>query len=194
MSEASSYPTSYMMTFEEYDALPESMVGEYIDGEFRLAPNPTLGHQEGAHYLTAVLRRICRPPERVSAAWSWKPAKDEFHPDVMMVPEAPDEKRFVGTPLLCIEILSSNRSDDLVGKRAKYAAAGLRDYWVVDRRDRRLIRFELHGCMLTEVDGYEPAGVAVSVYDEPRLEGPGVAEIPFANRMAAIDLDYLFAL
>ena len=35
-------------------------------------------------------------------------------------------------PLLCVEILSSNRANDYVTKMAKYAEAGLEHYWILD--------------------------------------------------------------
>lgn len=58
----------------------------------------------------------------------------EFSPDLMVVAVADVDSdiRFTGTPLLCVEILSSNRANDYVTKMAKYAEAGLDHYWIVD--------------------------------------------------------------
>lgn len=61
-----------------------------------------------------------------------KPGEDEYAPDVLVVPPTDEDIRFTGTPLLAVEILSTNRSHDLVLKASKYAAAGLPRYWVVD--------------------------------------------------------------
>ena len=40
--------------------------------------------------------------------------------------------RFTGIPVLCVEVLSSNRATDLVVKTTRYAALGVDHYWVVD--------------------------------------------------------------
>ncbi|HSJ35685.1 MAG TPA: Uma2 family endonuclease [Acidimicrobiia bacterium] len=57
--------------------------------------------------------------------------------------ETDDEARFTGTPHLCIEVLSTDRGADLVRKFARYAAAGLPRYWVIDLDIPEIIVFEL---------------------------------------------------
>jgi Uma2 family endonuclease len=52
--------------------------------------------------------------------------------------------------VLCVEVTSGNRAYDLVTKRAKYAAAGLTDYWVADRRDQALRCHRLRDGVLVE--------------------------------------------
>ena len=44
-----------------------------------------------------------------------------------------------------IEVLSTNRTDDLVRKSTEYLAAGARQYWIVAPRDRVVEVFELSG-------------------------------------------------
>ena len=44
---------------------------------------------------------------------------------------------------MVIEVLSTNRTDDLVRKSTEYLGAGVRQYWIVDPRDRVLDVFEL---------------------------------------------------
>ena len=79
-----------------------------------------------------------------------------------------------GAPDLVVEILSSDRSHDLVYKRRVYAEAGVREYWVVDPRDDTVMVLELQG------SGYVERGV-LGVGDTlttPLL--PGLA-IPLAD-------------
>ena len=63
---------------------------------------------------------------------SWKAGRDEFVPDVMVYPATEETVRFTGTPVLCVEVLSSNRTTNTVVKSTKYAARGVEHYWIVD--------------------------------------------------------------
>ena len=49
-----------------------------------------------------------------------------------------------------MEILSSDRSHDLVYKRRVYAEAGVREYWVVDPRSDTVTLLELRGGQYAE--------------------------------------------
>lgn len=50
-----------------------------------------------------------------------------------------------GPPDFAVEILSpSNRSNDLVRKKRIYAERGVREYWIVDGDNERVLRFHLH--------------------------------------------------
>jgi Uma2 family endonuclease len=100
-------------------------------------------------------------------------APDEFVPDVMVHPQTDEDLRFTGLPALVVEVLSSNRGDDLVRKTVKYATVGLPHYWIVDPRDRVLDAYEL-------VDGaYELRA---------RLTDDESGDVPFGIATAHIDL------
>ena len=63
-------------------------------------------------------------------------------PDILVVCERDQviARRIEGAPDLVIEILSpSTRRKDLHIKAGKYARAGVRELWLVDPRDRRVI-------------------------------------------------------
>ena len=75
------------------------------------------------------------PPEyEALESWAWRTGGSEFSPDLMVVAVADidSDVRFTKVPLLCVEILSSNRANDYVTKMAKYAEAGLDHYWILD--------------------------------------------------------------
>lgn len=144
------------MSWETYDSLDfdESLRGaEYVNGALLLPPGaPDLGHHDAIDYLRDQLRPTLAAGERTTSGFAWKPEgiNAEYIPDVMVFVADEDRRRFVGQPLLCVEVTSGNRSRDLVEKRNYYAAAGLPDYWIVDRKDKALRCHELRGGVLVE--------------------------------------------
>lgn len=166
------------MSWEEFLALGEDPRAEYVDGRVVVTPSPSRQHQVVVHRLTAVLIGAVPEGLAVTAGWSWKPAADEFIPDVMVHPATREALRFTGTPVLLIEVLSTNRADDLVVKTGKYASLGVRHYWVADPAEPSLSAFELTS-----------AGVYAR---RAHLTAGAVAELPLGSGSVGIDVDALF--
>jgi Uma2 family endonuclease len=121
-------------TWEEYLALGEDVRAEYIDGQIVMSPNPRKPHQDAVDDLKPLLKAVLPPGYRVTREWNWKPEGqgDNFNPDLMVHPESDDPVWFTGTPVLCVEVASTNWRNDYVTKVVKYAQAGLDHYWIVD--------------------------------------------------------------
>jgi Uma2 family endonuclease len=161
------------MSWEEYTRLGDDVRAEYIDGRAVMTPSPSRRHQDAARRMARTLDEVVPSTHRVTLAWSWRVRRDEFVPDVMVHPLTDEDVRFTGLPALVVEVLSSNRGDDLVRKTVKYAAAGLLHYWILDPRDRVLDAYEL-------VDGaYELRA---------RLTDDEMGDIPFGVATAHVNL------
>ncbi len=167
------------ITWDQYAALGEDARAEYIDGRLVVSPSPTRRHQQAVHRLVAALSAALPDDLAVTAGWSWKPGADEFIPDVMVHERTDESVRFTGLPVLLVEVLSTNRADDLVVKTGRYASHGVANYWVADPNEPSLSAFELTGERLYRRAAYLVAG--------------DIARLTFGPGQPDVDVDALFA-
>lgn len=177
MSVASPLGPGRPMSWQEYAQRTAPPPCEYIDGRLVMVPSPTREHQQVCFRLANALTPVIPAGYDVTVAWAWKPASDEFIPDVMVHPRTSENLRFTGLPLLLIEVLSTNRSDDLVLKTGKYAAAGAPHYWVVDLRDRCLDAFTLAPDGLYRPVAHIDKGETVEIAFGPSTLTPDLSSI-----------------
>ncbi len=144
-------PLVVPMSWEKYERLEPDVRHQYISGCLIVNPRPSYRHQAMLHNLTAALRGAAPPGFVAINEWAWKPGPDEWAPDVMVCERDDDAVRFTGTPQVIVEVLSSNRADDLVRKLYRYAAAGLPRYWIADPLEPSVRAFVLREGIYEEV-------------------------------------------
>lgn len=136
-------------TLEDYLALPDDRRVELIDGFFYDMATPTGYHQflagEIFHSLrsqTNAMQSHCRPfisPLDVQLDCD---DRTVVQPDVIGTCDSSrfQDGRYFGAPPLVIEVLSpSTRRKDIYIKGAKYANAGVREYWIIDLKEKRVM-------------------------------------------------------
>ncbi|HHY94614.1 MAG TPA: Uma2 family endonuclease [Firmicutes bacterium] len=128
-------------TYEDYCRLPVEGRYELVEGDIRMAPSPSVLHQEISIRLAA--RLLSWVDEHALGKVYLAPLdvvldrRNVLQPDISYVSAERlaiiQEANIVGPPDLVVEILSSSDPDwDRVTKRAVYARHGVREYWLVD--------------------------------------------------------------
>lgn len=170
-------------TVDDYYALPDDQRVELIDGYFYDMSSPTFLHQMiGGEIHRQIANYImenggsCRPfvsPVDVQLdcdQWTM------LQPDVGILCDRDKIKKWgvYGSPDFLVEIISpSTKRKDYTKKLSKYMAAGVREYWIIDPYQRKLLVyfFESEVCpVIHGLDGKVPVGI----YD-------GKLEIDFSN-------------
>ena len=159
-------------TLDDYYALPEDQRVELIDGYFYEMLAPTFGHQTiGGEIYRQVANYImdkggsCRPfiaPVDVQLDCD---ERTMVQPDVGIVCDPSKIKRFgiYGAPDFLVEVISpSTKKKDYTKKLAKYMEAGVREYWILDPYQKRLLVYFFEGDVfpvIYEFDQPVPVGI-----------------------------------
>jgi Uma2 family endonuclease len=134
-------------TYDDLSTLPEDGKRyEIIEGVLYEMPAPTWAHSTVIANLIIMLIPIVA---NLGGRWRtapldvFFPGADPVQPDIVVLlpggKAQPAPRGIEGPPDLIVEVLSpTNRGHDVLTKRALYARAGVREYWLVDPEARTI--------------------------------------------------------
>lgn len=140
-------------TIDDIYNLPEGQRAELINGQiYDMAPPSTTHqricgrlHQAIANYIDSNDGN-CEVFSAPFAVFLNEDNKTYVEPDISVIcePDKLTERGCTGAPDWIIEIISpSNPEHDYVRKLNLYLDAGVREYWIVDPRDRKILVYYL---------------------------------------------------
>ena len=161
-------------TLDDYYALPNERRVALIDGVIYDMSSPTSAHQI---LCTSVWRELmdyiekkkgkCIPMVSPLDVQLDCDDKTMVQPDVLVVCDRDKIIRrcIYGAPDLVVEILSpSTRKKDMFVKLGKYMDAGVREYWMIDPDQKKVIVYDLEHEELPALYGFD-AKVPVGIFD-----------------------------
>jgi prevent-host-death family protein len=157
-AETLKYKTTRKISYEEYMELVESSDQRYelIDGEVYLLASPAFDHQVVVSEITWHLQNYfkgkpCRPltaPLDVRLfgyASKFEEDPNVVQPDIIVVCDEDKvnaDNRYAGIPTLVVEVLSpSTKGKDMVAKLNLYLKSGVREYWIVDLKEKSIVQY-----------------------------------------------------
>lgn len=166
-------------TLEEYYRLPNDRRVELIDGEFFEMEAPNSLHQEIIailqYHFTDFVRKNKGPCKVYSSPMDVQLDQDNrtmVQPDLLVVCDRDKISKFgiYGAPDFCLEVVSpSSSKKDLFLKSYKYANAGVREYWIIIPKEKKLLVYNFESGSLMQ-DMYSLSGLkGVAIWDN-RLE------------------------
>ena len=136
-------------TLADYYALPSDVRAELIDGAFYNISSPSIYHQEIVGNLYFAFRSFiaerggsCRP---ILSPVDVQLDADDYtivQPDLLILCDSSKqrERMIVGAPDFVVEVVSRwSKSRDYFLKADKYRAAGVREYWIVDPQQEKVV-------------------------------------------------------
>lgn len=127
---------------------------EFIDGVIYMSPSPSIQHQAISSFLHGELYNLLKgskckvftAPTDVVFNNENEEEKKRVIPDLFVAcnPDNFTENEYVGAPDYIIEILSpSNKSHDMITKLNLYMNFGVKEYWIVDPMENRIMVYFL---------------------------------------------------
>lgn len=140
---------------EVYKSLPEGTLAELIDNVIVMSPSPNSEHQDISMELSTSLHLFIKQSSEKGKVYHapmdvyLDEDSNAVQPDIVVLlgdnVEIVDPKGHIhGVPDILVEILSpGNKKHDMVIKKELYERFGVKEYWVIDPKDKLAIGYQL---------------------------------------------------
>ncbi len=162
-----------LYTIDDIYALPDGERAELIEGELYMMSPPGTTHQRIVSFLHWTIRNYIQEQngdcEAFPAPFAVFLNNDEHtyvEPDISVICDKSklDEKGCNGAPDWVIEIVSpSSKRMDYFIKLFKYQKAGVREYWIVDPSENKVIVYDFENEDMNTYDFEDQ--IPVNIYD-----------------------------
>jgi len=164
-------PQKDVYTYADYAMLPEGAPYQLIGGKLIMTPSPTTYHQDIVVCLVEKLLNFNAKEKAgkvyVSPIDVYLEDKETYQPDVIFISKDRlhiiESAKINGAPDLVMEILSpSTAYYDLKEKFKVYARHGVKEYWIIDPKDKSIEVYEGNEGKFKQVQRMEEEGKAKS--------------------------------
>lgn len=168
------WPDQGSYTVDDYLELPGDVRAELINGVFYDMGSPSAAHQIISAELTYALMDYVKKKNGKCQVFTAPfdvqldcDDKTMVQPDVLVICKRSGytKERGIGAPDLCIEILSpTTRKKDMNLKNQKYTDAGVREYWIVDPDERKVLVYDIAAGAFPAIYGFNNK-IPVAIWD-----------------------------
>lgn len=165
-------------TVEEVEAMGDDVLVELIDGTLYYMATPTEKHQDLLMFLSVEIsnhirekRRPCKVYQGPLALYLNQESETYLIPDLMVVCDRNkiESKDVVSGPDVVMEVVSpSSRTRDYILKLSKYEGAGVREYWVLDPKEGKIVVYRFAGEEI-KIYGFQDK-IPVKVLDDLEID------------------------
>jgi Uma2 family endonuclease len=136
---------------EAFEMMPEGTLCQLINDDLVMSPAPTTPHARVQNEIFNSLYNYLKK-HKVGEAFCapvdvYLNERNVYQPDIFFISNENlsiiKKRGIYGAPDLVIEVLSEDRNNDLVKKKAVYEEGGVKEYWVVDPENKRAEGFVL---------------------------------------------------
>ena len=172
-------------TVDFIEKLPEGVRAELIDGEVYYMASPTITHQRVLREISVRIHSyirekggLCEVMIAPGAVYLMNDERNYVEPDVYVIcdSEKLDDKGCHGAPDWAIEIVSpGSKHMDYILKLKEYKKAGVREYWIVDTDEQKIVVYNFEHGDMKEYSFSEqvPAGI----YEDFRIDFSEIAAL-----------------
>ncbi|MBQ8927607.1 MAG: Uma2 family endonuclease [Oscillospiraceae bacterium] len=165
-------PDDKKLTAQEYFKLTAQREDrtELLYGQIVAMSSPNRMHQHIAYNLYSTISAFIRNnngPCEVNGEIDVKLDEENVVvPDISVTcdPSKLDEHGCNGAPDWVVEVLSTNRRNDLVEKLGLYQSAGVREYWIVDPKNEKTLVYFFEKNDLPDIYTFDTP-IPVQIYD-----------------------------